>query len=76
MVPNKGKALILLRMSNELLRRLSNSQHTKFCGKIRMFLANSFLLCERSGSKKKTMTNSYYFFLTIFFCRCKSSWKF
>jgi len=49
MVPNKGKALTLLRLSNDLLRRLSNSRHTVFCGKIRIFLANSFPLCDRSG---------------------------
>ncbi|KAI9247064.1 THO complex subunit 1 transcription elongation factor-domain-containing protein [Sporodiniella umbellata] len=49
MVPGKGKALILLRMCNELLRRLSKEINTVFCGRILMFLANSFPLDERSG---------------------------
>ncbi|KAI7906379.1 THO complex subunit 1 transcription elongation factor-domain-containing protein [Cokeromyces recurvatus] len=49
MVPGKGKGLILLRMCNELLRRLSKETSTVFCGRILMFLANSFPLGERSG---------------------------
>jgi len=62
MVPNKGRALILLRVSNELLRRLSNSRHTVFCGKIRIFLANSFPLCDRSGLEKPTF---FHFVLIV-----------
>ncbi|OAD04874.1 hypothetical protein MUCCIDRAFT_79967 [Mucor lusitanicus CBS 277.49] len=49
MVPGKGKGLILLRMCNDLLRRLSKETNTVFCGRILMFLANSFPLGERSG---------------------------
>lgn len=49
MIPGKGKALVLLRTCNELLRRLSKERNTVFCGRILMFLANSFPLCERSG---------------------------
>jgi hypothetical protein len=49
MVPGKGKGLVLLRMCNELLRRLSKETNTVFCGRILMFLANSFPLGERSG---------------------------
>ncbi|KAI8991913.1 THO complex subunit 1 transcription elongation factor-domain-containing protein [Mycotypha africana] len=49
MVPGKGKGLILLRMCNELLRRLSKETNTVFCGRIMMFVANSFPLAERSG---------------------------
>ncbi|RCH78354.1 hypothetical protein CU098_001146, partial [Rhizopus stolonifer] len=47
--PNKGKGLVLLRLCNELLRRLSKETNTVFCGRILMFLANSFPLDERSG---------------------------
>ncbi|KAI8375418.1 THO complex subunit 1 transcription elongation factor-domain-containing protein [Choanephora cucurbitarum] len=47
--PNKGKGLVLLRLCNELLRRLSKETTTVFCGRILMFLANSFPLDERSG---------------------------
>lgn len=51
MVPQKGKALTMLRTLNELLRRLSKmgSQHTEFCGRILMFLSQVFPLGERSG---------------------------
>ncbi|RCH81885.1 UDP-glucose-4-epimerase [Rhizopus azygosporus] len=49
MVPGKGKGLVLLRMCNELLRRMSKEINTVFCGRILMFLANSFPLGERSG---------------------------
>jgi hypothetical protein len=36
-------------MCNELLRRLSKEINTVFCGRILMFLANTFPLGERSG---------------------------
>lgn len=39
----------LLRMCNDLLRRLSRSQNTVFCGRILMFLAKFFPFSERSG---------------------------
>jgi THO complex subunit 1 len=50
MVPQKGKALILLRTLNDLLRRLSKTgDNTKFCGRILTFLSAVFPLGERSG---------------------------
>lgn len=39
----------LLRTCNDLLRRLSRSQNTIFCGRILIFLARFFPLFERSG---------------------------
>lgn len=39
----------LLRICNDLLRRLSRNQNTVFCGRIMIFLANFFPLFERSG---------------------------
>ncbi|KAH8033793.1 hypothetical protein HPB51_016248 [Rhipicephalus microplus] len=39
----------LLRTCNDLLRRLSRSQNTVFCGKILVFLAELFPLSESSG---------------------------
>ena len=39
----------LLRICNDLLRRLSRNQNTIFCGRILIFLANFFPLFERSG---------------------------
>ena len=45
---NAGKNY-LLRMCNDLLRRLSRSQNTVFCGRIQLFLARLFPLEEKSG---------------------------
>lgn len=39
----------LLRTCNDLLRRLSRSQNTVFCGRILLFLAKFFPFSERSG---------------------------
>lgn len=50
LVPQKGKALILLRTLNDLLRRLSKMGSTTiFCGRILTFLSGVFPLGERSG---------------------------
>ncbi|KAK7464471.1 hypothetical protein VKT23_006641 [Stygiomarasmius scandens] len=50
MVPQKGKALVLLRTLNDLLRRLSKTGNmTLFCGRILTFLSGVFPLGERSG---------------------------
>lgn len=43
-----GKHL-LLRMCNDILRRLSRSQNTVFCGRIQLFLVNLFPLSEKSA---------------------------
>nr|CAG4645410.1 EOG090X0324 [Lynceus sp. MCZ IZ 141354] len=39
----------ILRLCNDLLRRLSRSQNTIFCGRILLFLAKLFPFSERSG---------------------------
>ncbi|KAL4236751.1 THO complex subunit 1 [Mactra antiquata] len=39
----------LLRMCNDLLRRLSKSQNTVFCGRIQLFLSRLFPLAEKSA---------------------------
>lgn len=50
MEPQKGKALVLLRTLNDLLRRISRmGSNTLFCGRILMFLSGVFPLGERSG---------------------------
>jgi hypothetical protein len=50
MVPSKGKALVLLRTLNDLLRRLSRAgATTALCGRILTFLSGVFPLGERSG---------------------------
>ncbi|GLB43609.1 putative polysaccharide biosynthesis protein [Lyophyllum shimeji] len=50
LVPQKGKALVLLRSLNDLLRRLSKmGSTTMFCGRILTFLSGVFPLSERSG---------------------------
>ncbi|EMR11306.1 hypothetical protein PNEG_00335 [Pneumocystis murina B123] len=45
----KGKGLVLLRLCNELLRRLSKTKNSLFSGNISMFLSYIFPLRERSG---------------------------
>lgn len=45
---SSGKTL-LLRMCNDLLRRLSSAQNTVFCGRIQLFLARLFPLSEKSA---------------------------
>jgi hypothetical protein len=49
MVPSKGKGLVLLRLCNELLRKVSKVKNSAFCGEILTFIANAFSLNERSG---------------------------
>src|SRR5688572_4744395 len=49
MVPGKGKGLVLLRLCNDLLRRLSRTQNTVYSGRILMFLSTVYPLSERSG---------------------------
>ncbi|KAJ7597722.1 THO complex subunit 1 transcription elongation factor-domain-containing protein [Mycena floridula] len=50
MVPQKGKALVLLRSLNDLLRRLSKmGSTTVLSGRILIFLSSVFPLAERSG---------------------------
>ncbi|KAK6989787.1 THO complex subunit 1 [Biomphalaria glabrata] len=39
----------LLRMCNDLIRRLSKSQNTVFCGRIQLFLSRLFPLSEKSA---------------------------
>jgi hypothetical protein len=49
-IPSKGKALVLLRTLNDLLRRLSKTGGTTLlCGRILTFLSGVFPLGERSG---------------------------
>lgn len=45
---SSGK-ILLLRMCNDLLRRLSSAQNTVFCGRIQLFLAQLFPLSEKSA---------------------------
>lgn len=45
---SSGKTL-LLRMCNDLLRRLSSAQNHVFCGRIQLFLAQLFPLSEKSA---------------------------
>ena len=46
---NTKSKLLLLRIANSLLRRLSQERDTVFCGRIQMFLAQAFPLAERSA---------------------------
>lgn len=49
LIPNKGKALVILRICNELLKRASKSIDGPFCGRIVFFLSKTFPLTERSA---------------------------
>lgn len=45
----RGKGLVLLRLCNELLRRLSKSQDSTLSGRLLLFLSKVFPSAERSG---------------------------
>lgn len=45
----RGKDLVILRCCNELLRRLSRAEDTAFCGRVFIFLFQSFPLGDRSS---------------------------
>ncbi|KAF2097939.1 hypothetical protein NA57DRAFT_18809, partial [Rhizodiscina lignyota] len=45
----KAKQLIILRSCNELLRRLSRAEDTVFCGRVYIFLFQSFPLGDKSS---------------------------
>uniref|UniRef100_A0A2K5C725 Uncharacterized protein n=1 Tax=Aotus nancymaae TaxID=37293 RepID=A0A2K5C725_AOTNA len=47
----------LLHMCNDLLRRLSKSQNTVFCGQIQLFWARLFPLSEKSGLNLQSQFN-------------------
>ncbi|KAI9090272.1 THO complex subunit 1 transcription elongation factor-domain-containing protein [Phlyctochytrium arcticum] len=47
--PKRGKGLTLLRLCNEILRRLSRTKHTITSGRLLIFMASVFPLCEQSG---------------------------
>lgn len=49
MTARMGKGQALLRLCNELLRRLSKTEDTVFCGRILIFLSLVFPLSERSA---------------------------
>lgn len=59
MVPNKGKALVILRICNELLKRASKSIDGPFCGRIVFFLSTTFSLTERSAVNLRGHFNIY-----------------
>src|ERR1700742_3142109 len=45
----KQKQLVILRSCNELLRRLSRAEDTSFCGRVFIFMFQSFPLGDRSS---------------------------
>lgn len=53
----------LLRMCNDLLRRLSQAQNNVFCGRIQLFLARLFPLSEKSALNLVKSISIYIFFL-------------
>ena len=64
LVPSDGRninsKLWLLRVANNLLKRLSTTQNSFFCGRISLFLARIFPLSEKSAlnlAKKRNLSN-------------------
>ncbi len=55
---NMGSGSVLLRLCNELLRRLSKAGDTVFCGRILIFLSLSFPLKEKSALNIKGEFNT------------------
>ena len=49
LVANRGKGPGILRLCNEMLKRLSKAEHTRMCGRVLMFMTSVFSLSERSG---------------------------
>lgn len=47
--PKSPKSLVVLRSCNELLRRLSRAEDTAFCGRVFIFLFQSFPLGDKSS---------------------------
>ena len=65
LVPTDGRniksKLWLLRLANSLLKRLSTTQNSLFCGRISLFLARIFPLSEKSAlnlTKKRNVSNT------------------
>jgi THO complex subunit 1 len=46
---NKNKDLVILRLCNELLRRLSRAEDPVFCGRVYIFMFQSFPLGDKSS---------------------------
>lgn len=55
MVPTSGKGLVLLRIGNKLLRRLSKTHrgHSVLAGRVLLLLSSTFAVNERSGVNLK-----------------------
>lgn len=49
MPPRGGKSQALLRICNELLRKLAKTDGSEFLGRVMIFLANAFPLSDPSG---------------------------
>ncbi|KAJ2734195.1 hypothetical protein IW152_002534 [Coemansia sp. BCRC 34962] len=49
MTATGGKGIVMLKMCNNLLRRIPHSTMSEFAGRVQLFVANSFALSERSG---------------------------
>jgi hypothetical protein len=68
----KGK-LVLLRVCNGLLRRLSKTLDTEWCGRVLMFLTAAYPLSERSAVNVKGEVSLGYFVLKNLLLRVNQS---
>ncbi|KAJ2858450.1 hypothetical protein J3B02_000200 [Coemansia erecta] len=55
-----GKGVVMLRMCNGLLRRISQSSMSEFSGRVQIFVANTFTLSERSGVNLRGDTDTMH----------------
>ncbi|CAG8535149.1 6297_t:CDS:10 [Dentiscutata erythropus] len=60
LIPTQGKGLILLRLSNELIRRASKSNHNAFRGRILIFLSNTYALGVNKGGECNVDNVTHY----------------
>ncbi|KAJ3275322.1 hypothetical protein HDV01_000614 [Terramyces sp. JEL0728] len=56
--PGRGKGLTLLRICNELLKRLSKYKHTELCGRILLYLSLVFPISDKSISNRSGAFNT------------------
>ncbi len=55
---SKGKGLVLLRMCNQIIRRLSKSKDAPLCGRVLLFISKAFPSGERSGANLRGDINT------------------
>jgi hypothetical protein len=63
MPPRGGKSQALLRICNELLKKLAKTDGSEFLGRVMIFLANAFPLSDPSGKSIRSYLQLRYLYL-------------